>query len=58
MGDRKRGEEDIRSLTRNSTGTYQVSLPISLVRRLKWQERQKLTIRRSGKKLVIEDWEK
>jgi len=58
MGARKSGEQEIRSLTQNRTGTYQISLPIQLVRDLGWRERQKVTVKRSGDKLVIEDWKK
>ncbi len=57
MGTRKSDEQDKRTLTKNSTGTYQISVPIALVRKLKWQQGQQLTVRKSGEKLVVEDWE-
>ncbi len=57
MGVRMAGKQHIRSLQKTNTGTYTISLPIELVRKLSWQERQKVTVRRSGNKLVIEDWE-
>jgi len=56
MGTKRRGLEEERRLLANSTGSYMVSLPIELVRDLKWRQGQKLTIRKSGEKLVIEDW--
>ncbi len=56
MGVRKAGQENIRNLTQNSTGTYSISVPISLVRKLRWQRGQKLTVRQQGKKLIVEDW--
>ncbi len=56
MGAKKSGEQNVRNLTANKTGTYQISLPIGLVRELRWQRGQKLEVRRSGNKLVIEDW--
>jgi len=56
MGTKRRGLEEERRLLANSTGSYMVSLPIELVRNLKWRQGQKLTIRKSGEKLVIEDW--
>lgn len=57
VGTRKVEEEHLRNLTKNSTGTYSVSIPIALVRKLKWQRGQKLTVRQQGKKLIIEDWQ-
>ncbi len=56
MGDRKRGQEQIRNLTQNRTGTYSVSLPIELMRQLGWRSGQKLVVKKAGKKLVIADW--
>ncbi len=36
--------------------SYFVTLPIALVRQLKWKDGQKLVIKKSRNKLVIEDW--
>lgn len=56
MGRRKVGQEHIRSLQK-SHGTYTVSLPIELVRELRWQEKQRLVITRSASgKLTLEDY--
>lgn len=56
MGTRKATEQLVRNLTVNSTGTYSVSLPKSLIRELRWQRGQRLTVARQGKKLIIQDW--
>ena len=56
MGTRRAGEQEVRNLTQNRTGTYQVSLPIELIRKLRWQQGQKLTVRKSGDRLIVEDW--
>lgn len=56
MGARSAGEQHVRSLQKNNTGSYTVSLPIQLVRKLRWQERQRLVVRQSGSKLIIEGW--
>lgn len=56
MGARRAGEQQIRNLTQNRTGTYSISLPIELIRQLNWQQGQKLTVSKKGKTLVIEDW--
>ena len=57
MGARKLGEQSIRSLTQNTSGTYTVSLPIQAVKELTWRKGQKVTVVRRGKKLIIEDWQ-
>jgi len=58
MGTRKSGEQNIRSITQNRTGTYQISLPIQLIRELNWQQRQKVVVSKRGDKLIIRDWKK
>ena len=57
MGVRKAGEQSTRTILQNSTGTYMVSIPIELVRELKWKRGQKVVIKRTGKKIYIEDWQ-
>jgi bifunctional DNA-binding transcriptional regulator/antitoxin component of YhaV-PrlF toxin-antitoxin module len=57
MGTRKSGEQNVRNITKNSTGTYQVSLPIDLVRILGWKQGQKVVFKKRGKDLVIVDWQ-
>lgn len=56
MGAKKSGQQSIRNITKNSTGTYQVSLPIDEVRKLGWKEGQKVVIKKRGETLVIVDW--
>ena len=36
--------------------SYGVTLPIEMVRKLKWKEHQKVVVTLRGKKLSIEDW--
>ena len=58
---RKLGENLIRKLTKLSGGTsYGITLPIDVVRKFKWRERQKLqlTVDEKRKRIIIEDWEK
>lgn len=55
MGRRKLNENGIRKLTRTTRGSILVSLPIELVRELKWRDKQKVVIKKRGRKLVIED---
>lgn len=56
MGARKAGEQNVRNITQNRTGTYQVSLPIQLVRELRWQNRQRVVVKKQANKLIIEDF--
>ena len=58
MARRKLGEQNIRKLQKVGNGSVSVTLPIELVRELKWREKQKVVIRKRGKGLVIEDWKK
>jgi len=45
-----------RKLTHLGKYTYYITLPPEIVRKLGWRERQKLTVRQSGKRIVIQDW--
>ena len=49
----------VRKLTKIGRGnSYSLSLPVEVIRRFKWKERQKLTVTvdLKNKKLVIRDW--
>jgi len=48
----------IRKIIQNGRGTYYINIPMVIMKELGWRERQKLVIRRSGKKIIIEDWKK
>ena len=51
-------EKHIRKVVKNGRDSYYINIPKELVREMKIRERQKLTIRRHGKKLIIEDWKR
>lgn len=55
MGTYKAGEQNKRVLSKNNTGTYTVSVPIELIRQLKWQNGQGLVLEKRGKTIVISD---
>ena len=56
MGVRKLDKRHIRNLQK-SRGSYTVTLPVDIVRRLGWKERQKVEVREYGKsKVLIKDW--
>jgi antitoxin component of MazEF toxin-antitoxin module len=58
MARRKLEDKNIRKLLKNSGGSVQVTLPIEFIRDLKWRNRQKVVIEKSGSKLIISDWKK
>ncbi len=58
MARRALKEKNIRKLTRVGRKSLSITIPIEMVKELKWRERQKVVVKKSGKKLIIEDWEK
>ncbi|HDY73069.1 MAG TPA: hypothetical protein ENH86_00655 [Candidatus Jorgensenbacteria bacterium] len=59
MARRKLSEKNIRKLTRMGGGrSMGLTLPIEILHKLKWRERQKIVVRQSGKKIILEDWKK
>lgn len=59
MARRKSNEDNIRKLTRSGGGkSIGLTLPIEIVRELKWKERQKVTVKRIRGGVLIKDWKK
>ncbi len=58
MANRSYEERAIRSLTRNSAGSYLVSLPIEYIKKLKWKSKQKVVVKLFSDTIVIKDWKK
>jgi antitoxin component of MazEF toxin-antitoxin module len=59
MARRKLKEKNIRKLTRMGGGrSLGLTLPIEIVRELKWRERQKVKVRKVGSRIIVEDWKK
>ncbi len=58
MSRRRLEERGVRKLTKTGAGSITVTLPIELVRELKWRSGQKVVIKKSGAKIIIKDWEK
>ena len=52
---RKLDERNTRKLGKRD-GSYYVTLPIEMVRELKWRQGQKVEFRKKGKELIIKDW--
>jgi antitoxin component of MazEF toxin-antitoxin module len=58
MPTRKLKDKNIRNLTRVGRGSISVTIPVEMVKELKWKERQKVVLSLKGKKITIEDWPK
>ncbi len=59
MPRRKIHNRNIRKLTKLSGGySYGITLPIEVVRKFRWRERQKLKLKidSKNKRIIIEDW--
>lgn len=58
MGVRKQSEQNIRKLTRLGGKSIGLTLPIELVEKLGWREKQKVKVLAKGRHLIIKDWKK
>ena len=56
MSDKKESEKNIRKLTRVGKTSLCVTIPVEMVKELKWRERQKVVLNLKGGKITIEDW--
>ena len=57
MARRKLTQKNIRKIGRIG-GSFSVTLPIELVKQLKWRERQKVVVKKRGRGIIISDWKK
>jgi len=55
---RKIEDRNIRKLTRVGKQSIAVTIPIEMVRELKWREKQKVTVKRVRGGVLIKDWKK
>lgn len=58
MSRRKLTDKNIRKITKVGKQSLSVTLPIEMVRALKWREKQKVVVKKSGSKIIISDWQK
>jgi len=58
MARRTLEKRNIRKLTKSGGKSISVTIPIDIIRALNWREKQKVTVTKKGKKLIIEDWKK
>ena len=58
MSRRKLSKRNIRKLTRVGGTSLCVTIPKEHLSELGWRERQKVTVKRVGKRIIIKDWKK
>lgn len=51
-------KQHVRKITRVGKRSLSVVIPADIVDELGFRERQKVVVRRSGTKVIIEDWKK
>ncbi|MFX0138247.1 MAG: hypothetical protein ACFFDN_31690 [Candidatus Hodarchaeota archaeon] len=57
MTRRKINEKNIRKLTRMGGGrSIGITIPLEMIKKLGWRERQKVVVALSGKNILIKDW--
>jgi len=59
MPRRKIKEKNIRKITKIGMKSYAVTLPIDIIRKWRWKEKQKVELKMNEKKkiITISDWE-
>jgi len=50
--------KNIRKLTKLGGSSLAVTIPVEILRKLNWRERQKVVVKLRGKKISIKDWKK
>lgn len=58
MGTTKTGKENVRKLTKLGKKSFGLTLPIEIIRKLGWREKQKVKTKLKRRKIIIEDWKK
>lgn len=53
---RKLEDKNTRKILKNGD-SYAVTIPIELIKELKWREKQKVVVKKWGNGLTITDWE-
>jgi len=49
-------KDQIRKITKTGKYTYYVTIPTEYIEELGWRLKQKVVVKKMGKKIVIEDW--
>tara|TARA_Y100000310_G_C20410037_1_gene681500 strand:- start:561 stop:734 length:174 start_codon:yes stop_codon:yes gene_type:complete len=56
MARRKLKDRMVRKITRIGGYSLGITLPIDMVQELGWREKQKVTVTKIGRKIIIRDW--
>ena len=56
MAIRKSGERNIRKILK-SGDSYAVTIPMEMLDKLKWREKQKVVVKMKGKSIIVRDCE-
>lgn len=54
---RKLENRNTRKISKHGA-SYSVTLPIEIIRELKWKMKQKVVVEKKGKTIIIKDWKK
>ena len=57
MADKSYKDRNIRKITKNGS-SRSVSIPVEILKKLGWKERQKVVVKLHRKKIIISDWKK
>ncbi len=57
-GRRAEAKSHIRCLQKTGKYTYYVTIPKKAIDEIGWRTRQKVVVRRVGKRFIIEDWKR
>ncbi|VAW27758.1 hypothetical protein MNBD_BACTEROID07-1677 [hydrothermal vent metagenome] len=44
-----------RVIQKNNTGTYTISVPVDMIRNLRWKQGQRVVVENKGKTIIIKD---
>lgn len=55
MAIRKLEDKNIRKILK-SGDSYAITIPIEILDKLKWREKQKVVVKMKGKSIIIRDW--
>ena len=55
---RRAGEQNIRKLTKIGKKSIGLTLPIEIIRKLGWKEKQKVVVKVERKRIIVKDWKR
>jgi len=58
MARRKLEDKNTRKISRIGNRSLGITIPVEILRDLKWREKQKVTVKRVRGGIVIKDWKK